>query len=78
MSQKDDQKKPLNSYARYSGLAIQMLAIIGVGTFIGIKVDEKFPNKHKLFTLVASLSSVIIAIFVVIRTIVSTSKEKNK
>jgi len=34
------QKDKSNSYARFSGVAIQMFAIIGIGTFIGVKLDE--------------------------------------
>ncbi len=69
-------KKQLNTYARFSGLAIQMFAIIGIGTFIGYKLDENYPNKHNLFTLFGSLSSVIISIIYIIRRIIATSKEE--
>ncbi|MFY0602351.1 MAG: AtpZ/AtpI family protein [Flavobacteriaceae bacterium] len=77
MSNKKPQNKPkpLNNYARLSGLAIQMFAIIGIGTFIGVKLDENFPNNHKLFSVCLSLTSVIVAIFIVIRRIIATSKE---
>jgi len=74
-----NQKKPkrqLNTYARFSGLAVQMFAIIGVGTFIGYKLDENYPNKHNLFTLFGALSSVIISIIYIIRRIIATSKEE--
>ena len=70
-----DQKKQLKNYARFSSIGIQMLAIIGFGTFLGVKLDEKFPNKHNLYTLTFSLSAVIIAIVYVIRRIIATSKE---
>ncbi len=69
-------KERLNSYARFSSLAFQMLAIIIVGTFVGIKLDEKFPNEHNLYTLALSLSSVIIAIVYVIRRIIADSKKE--
>ncbi|MFY0628825.1 MAG: AtpZ/AtpI family protein [Flavobacteriaceae bacterium] len=75
---KNSQKKQLKKYTRLSGIAIQMLVIIFGGTFVGVKLDEKYPNKHRLFTLALSLTSVIVSIIVVIRTIVATSKEKNK
>jgi len=74
---KDHKKKSnqLNSYARYSGIAIQMFAIIGLGTFAGVKLDEKFPNKHNLYTLILSLTSVILSIIFVIRQIIAASKD---
>ena len=79
MGNNNDSRKPkkqLNTYARFSGLAIQMFAIIGIGTFIGYKLDENYPNKHNLFTLFGSLSSVIISIIYIIRRIIATSKEE--
>jgi len=75
--QDQNQKKLLNTYARFSGIAIQMLAIIGIGTFIGVKLDAKFPNTHDLYTLALLLSSVIIAIIYVIRRIIAVSKNEN-
>ena len=68
----------LSSYARYSSIAIQMFAIIGIGTFIGVKLDEKYPNKNNLFTLILSLLSVIGSIVFVIRRIIANSKEDEK
>jgi len=52
-----------------------MFAIIGVGTFIGVKLDEKYPNKHNLYTLILSLTSVIMSIVYVIRRIIAGSKD---
>ncbi len=58
-------------------MGIQMLSIIAVGTFIGVKLDEKFPNTHNLYTLSLSLSAVIIAIIYVIRRIIAASKDED-
>ena len=71
-----EQKERLNSYARFSGIAIQMIAIIAVGTYIGVKLDETYPNNHNLYTLGFSLGSVISSIVYVIRRIIAASKEK--
>jgi F0F1-type ATP synthase membrane subunit a len=70
-----DQKDKLNSYARFSGIAIQMFTIIAVGTFVGVKLDEHFPNTHNLYTLTLSLGSVIMSIVYVIRRIIKGSKD---
>lgn len=69
------QNKPLNKFARFSGIGFQMFAIIGFGTFVGFKLDEKYPNPKNLFTLGFSLGSVIISIYYVIRQINSASKD---
>ena len=71
---KNKEKRALNSYARYSSIAIQMFAIIGIGTFIGVKMDEKYPNEHQGYTITLSLLSVLLALFFVIRKIISNSK----
>ena len=70
-----DQKDKLNSYARFSGIVIQMFAIIGIGTYSGVKLDENYPNKHNLYTLILSLLSVILSIVFVIRRIIAASKD---
>ena len=72
-----EQKEQLNSYARFSGIAIQMVAIIAAGTFIGVKLDEKFPNKNNLYTLAFTLGSVIASIVYVIRRIIASSKNED-
>lgn len=77
----NNQKKPkkqLNTYARFSGIAVQMFAIIGVGTYIGVKLDQKYPNKDNLYTLTLSLTSVIASIIYVIRRIIAASKSEDK
>jgi F0F1-type ATP synthase assembly protein I len=74
-NKKSNPKKPLNKALQLSGAGLQMFAIIAIGTYIGLKLDEKFPNKNKLFSVLLSLTSVILAIFIVIRSIIVASKE---
>lgn len=57
----------LNNYARYSGIAFQMLAVIAIGSYGGVLLDEQFPNKYSIFTIVCSLASVGIAMYFVIK-----------
>lgn len=70
-----DSKGKLSSYARFSGIALQMFAIIGIGTYIGVKLDENYPNEHNLYTVILSLLSVIASIVYVIRRIIAASKD---
>ncbi len=51
---------------QYSAMAFQMAAIIGVLTFVGIKIDERF-NQSPLFTTIFALSSVFMAIYFAIK-----------
>lgn len=60
-------KKPLNDYARYSGMAVQMITIILVGVLGGIKLDEYLSLSIPVFTLALTLLSVFTAIWYFIR-----------
>ena len=75
-NQDQEPKNQLNTDVQFSGLAIQMGAIIAIGTFAGVKLDEKYPNKHNLFTLVLTLTSVITSIIYLIRRIIANSKKE--
>ncbi len=64
---KKRKKSPLNNYAKYSGLAIQMIAIILLGTYAGIRLDAWIAWKFPVFTLVFALASVFAAIYYAIK-----------
>ena len=66
---------PLKQLALLSRIGIQMVAIIAVGTFIGVNLDEAYPNQNNLFTLILTLTSVVISIYYVIRRVISASKK---
>lgn len=67
-------EKQLSNYAIYSGLIFQMMAMISLGVFVGYKLDQKYPNKHQLFTVVFSLLSVVLSVFYVVKRIIALSK----
>jgi len=69
------QKRPLNKYVHFSGVAFQMIVIIVLGTFAGIKLDEVFPNKNQLFTIILSLIAVAISMYYVIKQVSNTSNK---
>lgn len=47
----DNQNKPVNNFLKYSGLGIQMLASIGVGAWLGMKLDQYLELKFPVFLL---------------------------
>jgi F0F1-type ATP synthase assembly protein I len=63
----NQRKKQLDSYAKYSGIAFQMLAIILIGVFGGVKLDAWLELKIPVFTVLLSLLSVILAIYYVVK-----------
>jgi F0F1-type ATP synthase assembly protein I len=67
MTKKNQKKNNLNNYARYSSIAFQMLAIILLGVWGGVKTDEWLNLEIPVFTILLSLLSVIAAIYSVIK-----------
>ncbi len=59
---KGNKRKGTNSFAQYSGLGFEMMAIIGLGTFLGYKTDQWLENSFKGFTLGLMVFSVLLAI----------------
>lgn len=76
MSDPETSKKesPIHQYAVYSNLAFEMGAIIALGVFGGVKLD-KILNISPLFTILCSLASIAIALFLIIR---SLTKPQNR
>lgn len=57
----------LKSFAKYSGLGIQMIAIILITVWGGIKLDKLFALETPVFTIVLSLLGVFAAIYTAIK-----------
>lgn len=64
----------LNSYAKYSGIAIQMMAIILIGVFGGIKIDDWIKWETPVFTVLFAFLSVILAIYLVTKDFIQKNK----
>jgi len=75
--QKQNKDSRINSYAKFSGIAFQMVAIIGLGSFGGVKLDEYYPNKYSVFTIICSLVSIGIALYYVIKQVTDFSNKKD-
>lgn len=68
-------QKPLNSYAKYSSLGIQMVLIIGGGCYAGYKLDEYFKNTETpIYTIILSLVSIGLAMYVVLKDFIKPTK----
>jgi len=70
----EKKKKSLDSYARYSSIAFQMLIIILIGVFGGIKLDGWLKLTVPVFTIILSILSVILAIYTVTRDLLKPGK----
>jgi len=61
--------KQTNSYLKFTGMAFQMIGIIGVFAFAGYKIDESANHSTKWVTAALSLIGVFISLYLVIRSI---------
>lgn len=71
--EENNQIKEASNFAKYTGVAFQMLATIGVMAFIGFKIDERSGSKRQIFTAIFGLIGVIVSLVQVVR-----SLNKNK
>lgn len=72
-----DRPKTLFNYGRYSGMAFQMLAIILLGVFGGVKLDKWLELTFPVFTLVLSILSVALSIYQAIRELLKITANKS-
>ena len=63
-------RPPLESYARYSSLAFQMFAIIGLGIYGGVKLDQWLHFRFPVFTVLLSIISVGAAIYTAVKDLI--------
>lgn len=59
--------RKVNAAAKYSAIGFQMIATIGLLTFIGFKIDEHRNSKTKLITAAFALAGVGIALYQAIK-----------
>jgi hypothetical protein len=70
--QKDDNDNEAGNLAKFSGIAFQMIVIIGVFSFAGYKIDEAYNHRVKWATAALSLMGVFISLYIVIRSVKSS------
>ncbi len=63
----NDEKKALTSYAKYTGVAFQMMAIIGISAFIGFKIDQYYHHEVQWVTALTCVLGVCLSIYQTIR-----------
>lgn len=61
--------KPVNNYIKYTGIAFQMIAIIGVFSFAGYEIDKRTAHATPWVTALLSLTGVLISLYIVIKSL---------
>ena len=68
-----DSSDRLKAVAKYSGMAFQMLAIIGLSTWLGTWLDRHFQTKNPWFTISLLLVGVLLSMLQIIRSLTKNS-----
>lgn len=66
-NQKNQLNKGLQDFGKYSSLAFQMLVIIAVMTWLGVKLDKILGLSTPVFTIILSLLGVFAGIYTAIK-----------
>jgi F0F1-type ATP synthase assembly protein I len=64
----------LEQYAKYTGIAFQMIAIILVFVWGGIKLDEKYRKGEPLFVIIFSLIGVFAGLYIALKDFIRFKK----
>jgi F0F1-type ATP synthase assembly protein I len=64
---KSQPNKGIREFGRYSGIAFQMIAIILITTWGGMKLDKLTGLETPVFTIILSLLGVFAAIYIAIK-----------
>ena len=71
-----ENNNPLQNYARYTSIGIQMLVIILLGVFGGYKLDQ-YLGTLPLLTLILSFAGVTLAIYHAIKDFLKNDTKKS-
>ncbi|NLR56999.1 AtpZ/AtpI family protein [Chitinophaga polysaccharea] len=56
-----------NTLLRYAGLAFQMMATLGLGVFVGYKIDQRIGWRFPVFLIIFSLIALAILLWQIIK-----------
>jgi ATP synthase protein I len=69
-SKKQPNSNKSNSILRYSGMGLQMGAIMLLGAFGGMQIDKHFGIKNNIFTATLTVLAVFIAVYLTIKDLI--------
>jgi F0F1-type ATP synthase assembly protein I len=73
-SKETDKYEGLRILARYSGMGLQLLAILGLGVGIGYYADQQGDSTSQTYTVIGALIGVGIALYSLLRLIKEVKK----
>ncbi len=73
-NKKAKSQKPLNQYIKYSTIGFQMIALVVAGALLGDWLDGKYSEGGRLYTLVITLVSIFLALYLALKDLLKSSK----
>ncbi len=67
----ENENQSMNAYAKYSAVGFQMIAIIGIFTYAGYKIDQSAHHSVQWVTATLALIGVFISLYIVIKSLKS-------
>ena len=64
--------KLLSSYIHYASLSFQMMAIMSIAVWAGLKLDKFFQLNFPVFLILLSLGATVLTIYLLIRKLTRT------
>ena len=68
--EKGKEENPLKTYTKFSGIAVQMIVIMLISVWGGMKLDELAGTETPVFTIILSLLGVATAIYTSIKDLI--------
>lgn len=65
----------MHSYARYSGMAFQLIAAILLGVFVGQKLDAYWQFKHAYMTALCAILFLFAGLYLVLKDLLLPPKK---
>lgn len=73
---KETVRKKSHEYLKYSGMAFEMIIIMGLFTFAGTKLDVYFQTSQKYFTILGVILGTVFALVFTLRDFFFNKKDK--
>ena len=73
--EENNKKSGITKFARFSGLGVQMGAVIALFTWLGTFLDKKMATKTPWWTIGLSLFGVMAGLYLVIKEVIKMGKE---
>jgi len=78
MLQKNN-NKPLHNYLQYASLGVQMVVVMGISVWIGLRLDKYLELRFPIFLSLFSVGSTVLSMYLTIKKLLwHISKHKEK